>query len=288
MVLKSPAAMHINWPGGGGGGAAVSEASVGGQQRSATELRRREQERQVESLKKILQDALAYGNAKDARAKDPSLPKQNIDLKLEALIPVARGQMPVVINANLERDLKNAIAFVVEMKLKAIISGGRWRHTEWRISSRREISRSSSAPGASNAGKGGRSVRRSVHQRWVVIEGGRKDRIPNERFCLFSRNLPYHAGMAAAFGLPKEEALKAVTIYPAEIFGIADRVGWIEPGKIANLIVTDGVPAEDKDTDQARFHQRSRHTADEQTHRALRKIQSSPVDKRMSDECAEG
>jgi imidazolonepropionase-like amidohydrolase len=50
--------------------------------------------------------------------------------------------------------------------------------------------------------------------------------------------------MAAAFGLPKEEALKAVTIYPAEILGISDRVGSIEQGKIANLIVTDGDPLE--------------------------------------------
>jgi len=53
-------------------------------------------------LKKILRDAAAYGDAKDARAKDPSLPKQHVDLKLEALIPVVRGQMPVVINANLD------------------------------------------------------------------------------------------------------------------------------------------------------------------------------------------
>jgi imidazolonepropionase-like amidohydrolase len=58
------------------------------------------------------------------------------------------------------------------------------------------------------------------------------------------RDLPYHAGMAAAFGLPKEEALKAVTIYPAEIWGVADRIGSIEQGKIANLIVTDGDPLE--------------------------------------------
>jgi imidazolonepropionase-like amidohydrolase len=58
------------------------------------------------------------------------------------------------------------------------------------------------------------------------------------------RDLPYHAGMAAAFGLPKEEALKAVTIYPAEIWGVADRIGSVEQGKIANLIVTDGDPLE--------------------------------------------
>jgi len=58
------------------------------------------------------------------------------------------------------------------------------------------------------------------------------------------RDLPYHAGMAAAFGLPREEAFKAVTIYPAEIFGVSDKIGSIEPGKIANIIVTDGDPLE--------------------------------------------
>jgi imidazolonepropionase-like amidohydrolase len=54
------------------------------------------------------------------------------------------------------------------------------------------------------------------------------------------RLLPYHAGTAAAFGLPKEEALKAVTLYPAQIFGVDKVVGSIEAGKLANLVVTDG------------------------------------------------
>jgi len=67
------------------------------------------------------------------------------------------------------------------------------------------------------------------------------------RFCISTgnngsgvRNLPFYAGMAAAFGLPKEEALKAVTLYPAQIMNVADRLGSIEVGKIANLVVTDG------------------------------------------------
>jgi imidazolonepropionase-like amidohydrolase len=58
------------------------------------------------------------------------------------------------------------------------------------------------------------------------------------------RVLPYHAGTAAAFGLPKEEALKALTIYPAQIFGVDKTIGSIETGKVANLIVTDGDPLE--------------------------------------------
>lgn len=239
MVLKSPVAMHINWPGGGGGRGFGGE--FGGQQRSATDLRR-EQDRQIESLKKTLRDAAAYGDAKDARAKDPSLPKQNVDLKLEALIPVVRGQMPVVINANLERDIKSAIAFVGEMKLKAIISGGAeaYRVADQikaknipvivgpvlRVPVREDDPYDAAFTNAGLLSKAG-----------VKIAFQTND-------SAYSRNLPYQAGMAAAFGLPKEEALKAVTIYPAEIFGVADRVGSIEQGKIANLIVTDGDPLE--------------------------------------------
>jgi imidazolonepropionase-like amidohydrolase len=239
MVLKSPVAMHINWPGGGGGRGFGGE--FGGQQRSATELRR-EQDRQIESLRKILRDAAAYGDAKDARAKDPSLPKQNVDLKLEALIPVVRGQMPVVINANLERDIKSAIAFVGEMKLKAIISGGA---EAYRVADQLKAKNIPVIVGPvlrvpvreddpydaafTNAG--------------LLSKAGVKIAFQTNDSA-YSRNLPYQAGMAAAFGLPKDEALKAVTIYPAEIFGIADRVGSIEQGKIANLIVTDGDPLE--------------------------------------------
>jgi imidazolonepropionase-like amidohydrolase len=59
-----------------------------------------------------------------------------------------------------------------------------------------------------------------------------------------ARNLPYHAAACAAFGLPKDVAMKAVTIFPAQIFGVADRIGSLEAGKMANIIVTDGDPLE--------------------------------------------
>lgn len=239
MVLKSPVAMHINWPGGGGGGRGGGFG--GGGRRSVTELRR-EQERQIENLKKILRDAAAYGEARDARAKDPSLPKQNVDLKLEALVPVVRGQMPVVINANLERDIKSAIVFVGEMKLKAIISGGA---EAYRVADQLKARNIPVLVGP--------VLRTPVREddpydaaftnAGLLSKAGVKIAFQTNDSA-YSRNLPYHAGMAAAFGLPKEEALKAVTIYPAEIFGIADRVGSIEQGKIANLIVTDGDPLE--------------------------------------------
>ncbi len=58
------------------------------------------------------------------------------------------------------------------------------------------------------------------------------------------RNLPYNAAMAAAFGLSREDALKSVTLWPAQILGVADQLGSIEVGKIADLMVTDGDPLE--------------------------------------------
>src|SRR5206468_12413875 len=58
------------------------------------------------------------------------------------------------------------------------------------------------------------------------------------------RSLPYHAATAAAYGLPREEALKSITLFPAQIMGIADRVGSLTPGKDATLIVTTGDPLE--------------------------------------------
>jgi len=81
----------------------------------------------------------------------------------------------------------------------------------------------------------------------ALYEAAAKLQAAGVRFCISTgnsgsavRNLPLYAGMAAAFGLPKAEALKAVTLYPAQIMNVADRMGSIEPGKMANIVITDG------------------------------------------------
>jgi imidazolonepropionase-like amidohydrolase len=61
-----------------------------------------------------------------------------------------------------------------------------------------------------------------------------------------SRNLPYAAGYAVAFGLPYDEALKAITLNPAEIWGVADRLGSLDVGKSANVVVANGDPLDVK------------------------------------------
>lgn len=237
MILKTPVAMHVNWPGGLGQGSDFAVAGRG----ASTELRK-EQDRQVENLKKILRTARAYADAKDARAKDASLPKQDVDLKMEALIPVVRGVMPVVINANIERDIKNALAFADEMKLKVIIAGG---IEAYRVADQLKAKNIPViiGPVLRMPNREDDPYDAAFTNAGLLAKAGVKIAFQTADSAS-ARDLPYHAGMAAAFGLPKEEALKAVTIYPAEIFGVADRIGSIEPGKVANLIITDGDPLE--------------------------------------------
>ncbi len=241
MVVKTPAAMHVNWPSsgfggrGGGGGFGQGPGQGGADARSA-------QDRQIEELKKMLRDAKAYGEARDAVAKDSSLPKMDVDLRKEALVPVVRGQVPVIIETQLARDIRRAIEFADEMKLKIIISGGveAYKVTDLlksknipviigpvlRFPQNEDDPYDSPFTNASALSKAG------VKFAFETADSA------------YSRNLPYQAGMAAAFGLSKEEAFKAVTIYPAEILGVADKLGSIEVGKMANLIVTDGDPLE--------------------------------------------
>ena len=72
-----------------------------------------------------------------------------------------------------------------------------------------------------------------------------------------ARQLPYHAAQSVAWGLSRDEAIRALTINAAEILGVADRIGSIEPGKIANLIVAKGDPLEVRTRDHPRRHRRA-------------------------------
>jgi imidazolonepropionase-like amidohydrolase len=239
MVLKSPVAMHVSWPGGGGGGG--GGFGGGGQRRSPAEVRR-EQDRQIESLKKILRDAKAYSDAKEARSKDSTLPRQSTDLKMEALIPVVKGQLPMVVSANEERAIKAVIAFADEMKLKVILAGGieaykladqlKAKNIPVIVGPVLRMPANEDDPYDAAFANAGILSRAGVK---IAFQTGDSAHV---------RDLPYNAGMAAAFGLPRDEALKAVTINPAEIFGVADKIGSIEQGKVANIIVTNGDPLE--------------------------------------------
>jgi imidazolonepropionase-like amidohydrolase len=233
MALVPEAALVIQFPRIGGGG-------FGGGAPNITSEALTQRDRRIEELRKIFRDAEAYGRAQDAYRKDPrSVPRPATDPKLAALVPYARGERPVIFRAERDREMRAVIRFAEELKLKPIILGA---SEGWKIAS---FLKQNDVPvildGVLNL------PLREDDGYDSMYENASKLQAAGVRFCIsagdsgaHTRDLPFNAGMAAAYGLPKAEALKSVTLYPAQILGVADRLGSIEVGKLANLVITDG------------------------------------------------
>jgi imidazolonepropionase-like amidohydrolase len=236
MDVVAAAALVINYPrvGGGGGG-------FGGFQQQVANLTDTlaANERQVDQIRKMLRDGEAYGRAQDAYAKDKSLPRPDRDVVLEALVPYVRGERPVIFRADREAEIRGAIKFADEMKLKPIILGG---NDAWKVAS---LLKEKNVPVILTGVLDLPSREDDYYD--TLYESPGKLQQAGVRFCISTgdagaevRDLPYYAGMAASFGLSKADALKAVTLYAAQIMNVSDRLGSIEVGKMANLVVTEG------------------------------------------------
>ncbi len=171
------------------------------------------------------------------------------DLRWEAMIPVLEGEIPVVVVANNIQQIEAAVAWAVEEGLRLIIWGGAdaWGVTDLLVEHDVPVIVS--------------GTNRRPSRRWEDFDAPfslpRKLHEAGVAFCISgamsyggtpttsnARNLPYEAAKAVAYGLPPDQALKSVTLYPAQILGVADRVGSLAVGKDATLIVTDGDPLE--------------------------------------------
>ena len=236
MAVNPASALIINFPrvstfGGFGGGFGAPQIEFG----EAV----RQRDRRLEELRKMLKDAEAYGKTQDAFRADPKLPRPATDLKMAALVPYIRGEKPVMFAADREIDIRNAVKFADEMKMRAIILGGNEAYKATDVLKQKNVP-------VVITGIWSLPARDDDYYDVLYANAG-KLQAAGVRFCVASgdnganaRDLPYQAGMTAAFGLSKEDALKSVTVYAAQILGVADKMGTIETGKIANLVVTDG------------------------------------------------
>ncbi len=238
MAVNRNLAMVIELPRSGFGGRGFGGFQAA-QNASNTQDVNRTRTRQLDSLRALLKDAEAYGKTMDAYARDKTLPRPKQDVVLASLVPTVRGQMPVLMVADRATDIKEAVGFAEENKLRVIIVGGRdaWQITAFLkdhdvpvlITSVMDLPTREDDPYDVNYGAPAKLAQGGV--RFAITSGDAGSE---------ARNLPYTAGMAAAFGLSKDDALKSVTLWPAQIFGVADKFGTIEAGKIANLVITDG------------------------------------------------
>jgi imidazolonepropionase-like amidohydrolase len=237
MTLKAPLAMHIHFP--RLRTAAFDEVP---QDEEAAEEATKNYTKQIDKLRDTFRDAQAYARAAAARTNHPDIKRFDRDLILEALVPVVEGREPVVMHANLERDIRAAIKFADEFKLKVILADAE------DVAKVIPELKSHNIPVILGPIL---SLPPREDDPYDLVYGNAKTLfdagIPfaiQSQDAHNARNLPYQAAACAAFGLPKDAALRAVTIAPAQIFGMADRIGSLETGKLANIIVTDGDPLE--------------------------------------------
>lgn len=223
MAVRADAALHIDWPSSGKRG--------WWDQRSEKDIKKQYDE-QLGIIQEWFRKATYYASL-------PASERSGDDTKLEALIPVVTGELPVMITVDREKDILAALDWVkdnpdIKVIFSSVLEG-------WRVADQiaeagipclvgpvqRTPSRAHDHYAApyKNAG--------ILHKAGVkvAIRTGSAEN---------ARNLPFNAAFAASWGLGQEEALKAVTINPAEIFGVADKIGSITAGKMANLVITDG------------------------------------------------
>jgi imidazolonepropionase-like amidohydrolase len=195
---------------------------------------------QVQELRNLFTDARAW-----AKARTASPETQRYDIRMASMQPVLAGKVPLIVAADEAEEIQAAVAFGVEQKLQVIIFGG------YDAESCAELLRRYQVPVIVSAvHRDPRNDHDDYDAAYTLPERLRKAGI---RFCISgsarsetwnTRNLPYQAATAAAYGLPRDEALKSVTLYPAQILGVADRLGSLEPGRDATIFVSTGDPLE--------------------------------------------
>ena len=233
MLIESSVYMVLNWPSLGGGRGRFGGGRFRGPRRPFNEMKEQHDE-QVREIESWLEAARHYAGAVESGAQ------VRRDMKLEALGKVVSGELAFLVNANSDRDINEVIDFADRNDVRVIIAGGR---DAWKVRERLAAENVPVILGATQAmpSEEDQGYDQAYAQPGQLHEAGVKF-----AFATFnasnSRTLPFEAGHAVGYGLPQEAALRAVTINAAEILGIDDRIGTIENGKIANVIVTTGDP----------------------------------------------
>ena len=180
-------------------------------------------------IRDLLEKAKRYLEAKEA-GKEP-----NYDAKLEAMIPVMKGEIPMKAHAHRAYDILTSIRIAKEYGVKLTLD----HCTEGHLIAEELAAEGYDAfVGPSLCGKSKPELsNKSLTTAGVLHAAGVKVSIITDAPVTGQYMLPFCAGMAASHGLPLEEAWKAITINPAEMIGIADRVGSLEVGKDADIVI---------------------------------------------------
>ena len=200
---------------------------------------KRDYDEKMKALNAFFEEARQYRQAKHA---DPAA--LHTDLRYEAILPVLDGTVPLFVTAVKVREIREAVQFAKREKIKIILADA---YEAYQVLPLLKANNIPVVLGPTHTLPLDEDdpYDRSYTTPAALYNAGIK-------FCIatFSsrnaRNLPYEAASAVPYGLPKDEAYKAVSLNAAQIFGVGNRLGSIEEGKTADLIVSDGNPLEVK------------------------------------------
>jgi imidazolonepropionase-like amidohydrolase len=231
MTQKSPLGLHIRWP----RMAPVYDWRVEESGKEQLEAR----DRQLAELQRAFDDARAYRQAREAAAA-AGRPLPSIDVRWEALLPALRGELPIIVSADELAQILAAADFARREKLKLIVYGGYDAADCADVLVRLEVPVILAGVHRLPLGRHDAYDAPFTLPARLKAAGVKFAVSTGDRRASMVRNLPYHAATAAAHGLSPEDALRSITLWPAEILGVADQVGSLEVGKDATLFVADG------------------------------------------------
>ncbi len=240
MVFKKNAALRVVWP--------EMELDLTPKDKfpgekskwKSVEDQAKERDKKIKTLQDFFYEAKAYAKAVQAAEKVSARPKAVP--AWEAMLPYVRGELPVLITANEFRQIKAAVKFAQTNELKAVIVGGRdavMATNELLAAKIPVIYEHVYTPGFRDT----ESYDTHFKAPALLQKAGVKFAIsmgPETFDAPLTKNLPYHAAQAIAFGLAPDAALKSITLTPAQLMGVEDKIGSIEVGKEATFFAMDG------------------------------------------------
>ncbi len=240
MTLKKPLALHLFWP------AMELDTTPKAKARDkakwkSLEDQARERRLRLRAVEDFFEEAKAYAKARDAAAKGQAAAPESIPA-WEAMLPYARGELPITVHADEIRQIRAAVQWADTNHYKIILAGARdaWMAADLLAAKQVPViyEHTYTQPVRDTESY-------DVHFRAPAVLHQAGVRVTfsmgaDSFDAGMIRNLPYSAAQAVAFGLPESEALKGLTLYPAQIAGLADRLGSLDPGKDATLIAADG------------------------------------------------
>ena len=238
MTVKAPVALHVFWPA-MNLNVTPKEFERGTKGKNPDE-QAKERTKRMKELDDFFTEAHAYANARGVAPKDGKAATKVP--AWEAMLPFVRGELPLIVHADDVRQIKAALAWAESRKYKIAIAGGR---DAWRVAdelaakkvpvifestfdqpARDTDSYDAHFKGAATLHKAGVKV--------LFSEG------PGASGATFARNVPYSAAQSVAFGLSEAEALKGLTLYPAQVLGLDAKLGSLDAGKEATFFASDG------------------------------------------------